>query len=90
MRPEKRYRGWRRSTVFTGEWCGRCSFPQRYEQGQEGQVDWFEAVVKLAGRVAHTAVLQQRKWILSRVQNVCHFSSESVTFNKDCFAESLF
>jgi hypothetical protein len=64
--------------------------PQRYEQGQEGQLDWFEAVVKLAGRVAHTAVLQQRKWILSRVQNVCHFSRESVTFNKDCFAESLF
>jgi hypothetical protein len=25
--------------------------PQSYEQGQEGQVDWFEAVVKLDGEL---------------------------------------
>src|SRR5580658_8015477 len=30
--------------------CGRQVFvPQSYEWGQEGQVDWFEAVVKLDG-----------------------------------------
>ena len=27
--------------------------PQSYEQGQEGQVDWFEAVVKLDGELPH-------------------------------------
>ena len=44
--------------------------PQSYEQGQEGQVDWFEAVVKLDGELRTLQFFAMRSMALALIRSV--------------------